>query len=155
MESRVFLIMISACWVQKVMATCNTGAFVFSELRIYVGDTVNLASYITDLNGCTATSFELSVTPAGAVLDAATGAFSWTPPAGTTPTLTRALLDESSTFSASSTKNSFWSDPKLTSVKGFFNSNSEFTGFYTNTVQFSKDFRVHKYTLMKRGDGSN
>ena len=99
----------------------------------------------------------MSVVPAGANLDAATGAFSWTPPATTTPTTTRALLDEGSTFTASSLQISSsgccdYSDPKLTSSWGFYNDNNEFTSTYSNIVHFSKKMRVQTFILMKRAD---
>ena len=43
MESLVFLITITACWVQTVMPTCNSAAaFIFSPITIYVGETVEL-----------------------------------------------------------------------------------------------------------------
>ena len=92
----------------------------------------------------------MSPTPAGSLLDAATGSFSWTPTAGTTPVTTRALIDEGSTFTPSSVYSPEYTDPKLTSPKGFKNSGVD--DDYSNTVQFVKDLRVHKFTLMKRAN---
>ena len=64
-----------------------------------MGEKVNLLDYISDLTGCTVTNVAISVLPAGAMLNAATGSFNWAPPATTIPTeVTRALLDEGSTF---------------------------------------------------------
>ena len=105
MEGSFLKILVLIAWlsIKEVFAACNTAALTFSGITaFYVGETVNLASYISDLTGCTVTNFVMSVVPAGATLDAATGFFSWTPPAGTTPVTTRALIDEGSTFTPSS-----------------------------------------------------
>ena len=98
----------------------------------------------------------MSVVPDGATLDAGTGAFSWTPPAGTTPVLTRALIDEGSSYKASSTKiaeGKDWSNPRLTATFGFHNDFNADPGSttYSNTVDFLKDLKVYKFTLMKHG----
>ena len=105
MESPSLKILVLIAWlsIKEVFAACNTAALTFSGITAYyVGETVNLASYISDLTGCTVTNFAISVLPTGAVVDAATGSFSWTPSAGTTPIKTQALLDEGSTYTASS-----------------------------------------------------
>ena len=120
-----------------------------------------MAQYISDLTGCTVTNFVMSPTPAGALLDSATGSFSWTPADGTTPITTRALIDEGSTFTAYSMFDGSifdppqnFSDPKLTSPKGFHNDYKvdEDLDFWI-IVHFAKDLLVHKFTLMKCGDG--
>ena len=134
------------------MATCNTAVlFEFSDITMKVGESVNLSNHISDLTGCKVTNYEMSPLPAGAVLDAGTGSFSWSPPAGTTPSPMMALIEEDSTFAASSYDYiNFFNDPKLTSSSGFHSDNSG--DLYWNIVTFPKDFKVHKFTLMKRGD---
>ena len=65
MKSSSSKIMLLIAWAMKVVATCNT-AFTFSPVTIYVGETVDLLGYISDLTGCEVKNVAMSVVPAGA-----------------------------------------------------------------------------------------